>query len=247
MSQGQRPRFSNSWIDLIKALDLRKGELVLDGNSLIMTSLDPSSVRYYIGDDTSNAFRIIYTKSNKSAEFRNLKAAIYMRAKDAIVMQPNDDTSDYIMFKTEANVPKIQFIGGDGKVENVVDPTNPQDVATKKYVDDTLSGKILDSGVVVGTVMTRNGLYNDVDSSGLFSSAKHMLFVEIYTLDNAAGQSVAVRPKGGTQAQTHLHDVANQDMFSTVVVFTDSDCVWQYIAPAALTAATYKVIGGLLA
>ncbi len=58
-----------------------------------------------------------------------------IQSSNAIDLKPSGDTDDHIKFSTAAGVPKIEFVGGNGLITDVADPTNAQDVVTKAYLE----------------------------------------------------------------------------------------------------------------
>jgi len=65
-------------------------------------------------------------------------------ASNTIRLKPSGDLDDYISFSTVDGEPIMSFTGGDGKIENVKNPANNQDAATKIYHDNnkTVAGDL---------------------------------------------------------------------------------------------------------
>ncbi|BDI54908.1 MAG: baseplate/adhesin [Thorarchaeia virus VerdaV2] len=97
-----------------------------------------------------------------------------------------------------------------------------------------------------GTVMTRDTAWHDVDISGTYGAEKHLVFLYIYTTDDAAGGTVAFRPKDSESVYTfYTHQVANTAYQKTIVVQTNTSGVFQYKAYAGLLSATYGILAVL--
>ena len=92
------------------------------------------------------------------------------------------------------------------------------------------------------TAMTRDGAYYDFDLSGTYGASVLGVLIYIKTSDDAAGQIVALRPKGETDLVLHYHLVANISCSGTYFVHSNSDGIFQYMAPAAMTSAFYAIL-----
>lgn len=82
-------------------------------------------------EDVSNGAYIWWQKTNNKLD---------IISSHEIRLQANGDVDDYIELSTVLDVPILTFIGAEGKIVNMADPTLDQDAATKKYVDDQVTG-----------------------------------------------------------------------------------------------------------
>jgi len=106
-----------------------------------------------------------------------------------------------------------------------------------------IAGLTLPTWPTVGTDMTRDDAWHDVDISGTYGAKKHLVLLYIKLYDTASGESIAIRPKGSADVSTSLyHQVANKAFGTFGQVQTDSDGIWQYNASADLSWVNYRIL-----
>lgn len=129
---------------------------IIGGDRMYLESDDASLIILDLYDGTYNT-RILHTKSNGWSSIES-DYILDIKAGNTILFRPSGDNDDYIEFSTPTDVPTINFIGGNGKITNVADPTNDQDVATKKYhLDNSINNLSEDASPQLGGDLDLNG------------------------------------------------------------------------------------------
>jgi hypothetical protein len=98
---------------------------------------------------TSLANAVIFGDGTNVLNFHVAGGEGFFSSDVAINILPSGDIDDYIQISTAGDVPQISFVGGNGLITNVADPTNPQDVSTKAYNDLFL---LLAGGEMTGNI-----------------------------------------------------------------------------------------------
>lgn len=105
-----------------------------------------------------------------------------------INFKPDADADDYITFTTVAGVPYISFVGGNGRITAVADPTNNQDVATKKFHNDN---KTVAGDLNLNDLAEKN--HASLTNKNAEDNVKHLTDAQVTALHNIYTNAEAVQ------------------------------------------------------
>ena len=125
-------------------------DLTMSGNNIVMAGAETvDTVNLSVFKATYDAHKHDGHTLEPDAITSDGGADFVISSGDKIVLKPDGDGDDFFHFTTLDHVPYLVAIGGNGKIGNVADPTNDQDVAIKKYHDDnkTVAGDLNHDGI----------------------------------------------------------------------------------------------------